>query len=258
MGEGSKVARGRSDHFLEDTIPEEVEALSRELASPVPSLLELPAAGLYGYGQAARRFGTRGTVEAIHRVGEIWASRYANSPIGIGDISKKGGGKLPPHASHTKGVDLDVRPQRKDGMQAPVTISDGAYSRAMTQELIDLFYANGIARVRSVFFNDAAVDGVAHASGHHNHFHVRLFDTAEIDGPPVNSLGNNSPSVREIQRRLNYWISGGGPSIDLLTEEGSFGQRTHEAVIAFQSAKGLTADGVVRPDTWAALPTKSG
>lgn len=41
-----------------------------------------------------------------------------------------------------------------------------------------------------------------------------------------------------------------------VTIDGDFRQKTHDAVVAFQKKKGLTADGIVGPKTWAALGVK--
>ena len=53
---------------------------------------------------------------------------------------------------------------------------------------------------------------------------------------------------------IRHGYSCGGPIVD--GEEqvtGQYGSGTEEAVRAFQRAKGLTADGVITADTWAAL-----
>lgn len=64
---------------------------------------------------------------------------------------------------------------------------------------------------------------------------------------PTLREGSSGPAVIDLQQRLQK--AGFRPgSID-----GSFGPATKSAVIAFQRAKGLTADGIVGPATWAAL-----
>jgi peptidoglycan hydrolase-like protein with peptidoglycan-binding domain len=53
---------------------------------------------------------------------------------------------------------------------------------------------------------------------------------------------------------IRHGFSCGGSVVD--GEEqltGQYGSGTEEAVRAFQRAKGLTADGVIAADTWAAL-----
>lgn len=70
---------------------------------------------------------------------------------------------------------------------------------------------------------------------------------------PYLKLNDRGPEVRRLQLLLNSLVMP-SPSLRI---DGHFGQRTHTAVIAFQTAKGLTADGRVGPITRAALGLKS-
>lgn len=63
---------------------------------------------------------------------------------------------------------------------------------------------------------------------------------------PVLSQGATGPAVVELQTLLTR--AGHATSRD-----GSFGPATHAAVLAFQRKRGLSADGVVGGQTWAAL-----
>lgn len=65
-------------------------------------------------------------------------------------------------------------------------------------------------------------------------------------GDPVLRSGDNGPAVTKLQNALA--AAGFGVSPD-----GSFGEHTKSAVIAFQTGQRLTPDGVVGPSTWAAL-----
>ncbi|MFS0696733.1 peptidoglycan-binding domain-containing protein [Streptomyces nitrosporeus] len=58
--------------------------------------------------------------------------------------------------------------------------------------------------------------------------------------------GNTGDRVREIQCLANY--HGYSLSVD-----GQFGPSTYNAVIAFQRARGIGADGIVGPSTWRQL-----
>lgn len=60
-------------------------------------------------------------------------------------------------------------------------------------------------------------------------------------GPPTLRRGSSGPAVVDLQRRL------------LITADGKFGPATETAVKAFQRSRGLTADGIVGRQTWAAL-----
>ncbi|WP_225846693.1 GH25 family lysozyme [Streptomyces sp. HPF1205] len=65
-------------------------------------------------------------------------------------------------------------------------------------------------------------------------------------GWPVVSQDATGHSVTAIQ----YLLDAHGRSV---TVDGDFGPATRSAVIAFQTAEGLTADGIVGPNTWQAL-----
>lgn len=58
--------------------------------------------------------------------------------------------------------------------------------------------------------------------------------------------GDRGNEVKELQTALN----GAGCNLDV---DGSFGDLTETAVIAFQTFRGLQIDGVVGSETWVAL-----
>jgi peptidoglycan hydrolase-like protein with peptidoglycan-binding domain len=64
---------------------------------------------------------------------------------------------------------------------------------------------------------------------------------------PVLKRGDCEPAVRVLQKVLA--THGFEPS----SQEGLFCTKTERAVLAFQRAKGLEADGIVGPKTWSAL-----
>ena len=62
-------------------------------------------------------------------------------------------------------------------------------------------------------------------------------------------LGESGPEVQALQQRLSdrsFWLG---------TPDGTYGQLTRQAVMAFQKAHGLSRDGVAGPATLAALDT---
>lgn len=69
----------------------------------------------------------------------------------------------------------------------------------------------------------------------------------ELGDDTLTRLGDQNATVTQIQNILN---SNGYPTGEV---DGIFGEKTRQAVIAFQSSQGLQADGIVGPQTWAAL-----
>ena len=70
---------------------------------------------------------------------------------------------------------------------------------------------------------------------------------SELVTQPVLRSGSRGSAVIELQRRLT--ASGYSPG----AADGVFGSLTDRAVRAFQTTRRLTPDGVVGPQTWAAL-----
>lgn len=64
---------------------------------------------------------------------------------------------------------------------------------------------------------------------------------------PTLQFGDSGPEVTRLQEDLTAV----GCFSDVA--DGSFGQSTTDAVVLFQSALGLVADGVVNQDTWSVL-----
>lgn len=60
--------------------------------------------------------------------------------------------------------------------------------------------------------------------------------------------GCNGDEVKTLQKLLNK------EGYNLVVDS-DFGQKTHDALVAWQKAHGLVADGIVGPKTWAALMT---
>ena len=67
-------------------------------------------------------------------------------------------------------------------------------------------------------------------------------------GQPTISVGSSGSVVRRLQRALRRT-----PDLTIAVD-GAFTPQLDAKVKAFQSGAGLTADGVVGPQTWAALP----
>lgn len=92
--------------------------------------------------------------------------------FGIGNISLAGGGRFKPHDSHKDGLQVDVRPLRKDGARVAVNYFQAGYDKEATARLIGLFRSH--PAVKKVYFNDLSIPGVLPLVNHDNHFHVAI------------------------------------------------------------------------------------
>ena len=72
-------------------------------------------------------------------------------------------------------------------------------------------------------------------------------ETTTVVGRPMVSYGSRGDTVRKLQELLNAL------GHDCGSVDGIFGSKTKAAVLAFQKANGLGADGIVGPLTWAKL-----
>lgn len=106
----------------------------------------------------------------------LWVERewQASDPrkFGIGNISLANGIDHPDHESHESGLEVDIRPLRKDGQPVAVRWYQAAYDRAATARLIALFRLH--LDVRRLYFNDQQIAGVTPYPNHDNHFHMEL------------------------------------------------------------------------------------
>jgi penicillin-insensitive murein endopeptidase len=134
--------------------------------------------GYYTYGKlynkpdkGAYQYAHPDLMTTILRVGLEWQA-IDRRRFGVGNISLPGGRKNKDHKSHTNGLQVDVRPLRKDGLEHAVSWMDSQYDEAATAKLIELFRT--FAPVTRVFFNGRGIPFVLPLSGHDDHFHVEL------------------------------------------------------------------------------------
>ncbi|MCL2056972.1 MAG: peptidoglycan-binding protein [Oscillospiraceae bacterium] len=87
------------------------------------------------------------------------------------------------------------------------------------------------------------------------------FPPTPSPGPPFPGTllrnGSRGDDVRLMQSKLMQ-LRGRHPSIPFIAVDGIFGPRTQEAVIAFQRAAGLNADGIIGPITWGEIIRQAG
>jgi penicillin-insensitive murein endopeptidase len=133
-------------------------------------------AGYYVYGtpgDGAFQYAHPSMMTVILFVEREWAA-IDDRKFGIGNISLAGGSLNKDHATHINGLEVDVRPVRKDGLHIPVTWHQTEeYDREATGKLIGLFFSYPF--VKKVLFNDIGVyPGVTAWDRHDNHFHVEI------------------------------------------------------------------------------------
>lgn len=92
-----------------------------------------------------------------------------------------------------------------------------------------------------------------------NFQHEDLLKVDGIAGPQtwralvvVVASGSTGDAVRGVQEEFRFRDLSGEPG-RALAVDGVFGPRTRAAVLGFQRALGVTADGIVGPVTWRAL-----
>lgn len=135
--------------------------------------------GYYTYGKMDKKPDRGGyqyphpvMMQAILRVALEWQA-IDRRRIGIGNISRADGFDDDDHDSHLNGLQVDVRPIRRDSREIPVTWQDKThYDREATARLIELFRT--FAPVKVVLFNDTSIPFVKMARRHDDHFHVAL------------------------------------------------------------------------------------
>ncbi len=147
--------------------------------------------GYYQYGRSAdigaRQWGSKKTIETIVRVCKQFQMQQRTITnqynlasyglVGVGDISFKFGGYMSPHGTHQEGLNVDMRPCRKDVLQTPVNIFNDQYDSDRTKLLIELFLAD--PNVKSILFNDPKIYKLPRVSKyekHDDHFHITMYE----------------------------------------------------------------------------------
>ena len=151
------------------------------------------------------------------------ANQATKAPLALGSGYGRPGGSSRVHAVQRRLRMLGQQPGPVDGLYGP-----------LTQAAVKRFQSSA----------GLAVDGIA---GPHTLSALR----AEWPHPVGRGAGfgqrGGSAQVRAVQRHLRTADERPGPI------DGLFGPRTEAAVIHFQAKSGMTADGVVGPETWRGL-----
>lgn len=128
--------------------------------------------GFRTYSPQGEQYGTQGVIGELRASSAEWASR-GGSPVNIGDISNRGGGDMAGHTSHEQGRQVDVRPFRHDGANAPTNWRGSSYDREQTREYIEMMKERNPGM--AVLFNDPVLvrEGLTEPhKGHDDHLHL--------------------------------------------------------------------------------------
>jgi len=132
-------------------------------------------AGYYVYGtppNGGGQYAHPAMMTMLLFVEREWAA-IDRRKFGVGNISLAGGEKYEKHATHRSGLEVDVRPLRKDGRNDKVFwYQHDLYDHDATARLIALFHA--YPSVRTILFNDTSIPFVKPFKDHDHHFHVHL------------------------------------------------------------------------------------
>lgn len=123
-----------------------------------------PSNGVYQYAQSRM-------MTVLLQIAWEWQG-LDKRRMGVGDISLADGVASNMHSTHKSGLEVDIRPLRKDGAEAPVRWDQQGYDHDATAALIDLFFI--FAPVDFILFNDPHIPGVKPFRHHDDHFHVQL------------------------------------------------------------------------------------
>lgn len=145
-------------------------------------------AGYYVYGNVGgiantghlAQYAHSNLLSVIFQVEREWQA-IDDRRFGIGNISMAEGRKYE-HSTHQKGIEMDIRPVRKDkvvGQAARVSRFDAKYDREATIKLVRLFLQHPM--VRTVYFNDdklqqACGGRVRSMKDHDDHLHIEIWE----------------------------------------------------------------------------------
>lgn len=131
----------------------------------------------YQAGNGLADWGTGAAISQIEGAA-VPVVRAGHGRVAVGDIGHEHGGDIAGHESHERGLDVDVRPMRRDENQCRwgVNFRSSAYDRAATRDLIKAIRAAAPGHVKLIYFNDPVLvrEGLSrYYAGHDDHVHVR-------------------------------------------------------------------------------------
>jgi peptidoglycan hydrolase-like protein with peptidoglycan-binding domain len=158
-----------------------VAAVGAQFWRRLVSHFELPVYGSkicdYQVGNGRADWGTGAAISQIEAASRAMvAAGYGR--VAVGDISLEHGGDIAGHTFHAYGLEVDVRPIRRDRLQCRWggTYRMASYDRTATRALVKAIRATAPGHVRLIYFNDPVLirEGLTRwYSGHDDHLHIR-------------------------------------------------------------------------------------
>jgi peptidoglycan hydrolase-like protein with peptidoglycan-binding domain len=131
----------------------------------------------YQVGNGLADWGTGAAISQIEGAA-VPVVLAGHGKVAIGDIGHEHGGDIAGHETHERGLDVDVRPMRRDENQCRWggSYRASSYDRAATRALIKAIRAAAPGHVKLIYFNDPVLirEGLSrYHAGHDDHVHVR-------------------------------------------------------------------------------------
>jgi peptidoglycan hydrolase-like protein with peptidoglycan-binding domain len=131
----------------------------------------------YSVGNGKANWATGAAIGNLEAAATAFAAT-ANGRVSVGDGSYEHGGNIPGHQTHERGLDIDVRPIRKNENQCQwgTNWRFASYDRKATRQLIDMIRATAPGHVKLIYFNDPVLIREGRTTwfaGHDDHLHIR-------------------------------------------------------------------------------------
>jgi hypothetical protein len=131
----------------------------------------------YQVGNGPADWGTGAAIGQL-RAAALTVGQAGYGPVAIGDIGFEHGGDIPGHQFHERGLEVDIRPMRRDDRQCRWggSFRLANYDRTATRALIRAIRAAAPGHVKVIYFNDPVLirEGLTRwYTGHDDHVHVR-------------------------------------------------------------------------------------
>lgn len=153
-------ARDTSEYQARDYSSEDRPADGGAVNTLLPTVADGEQArelGYYTYGQERKRYGTERTVWRLQTAGRALAED--GIVMAVGNISLNGGGRMPPHVSHQRGVDVDLRfiGSNGRGHQCNIGSNSSCLDREKTFKMVKALIDTDPDNVRIILINDASL-----------------------------------------------------------------------------------------------------